>query len=192
MKEPYGEGVASHTGPESCAGRREAAGEALTGVHADQPLSSEINSSGTPTRLTTAEGNIEQGVRRESCSGPAESKTLCMRGNSLRGNREVPSVPLADGAMGRSEKVKSRTPDMHADGKSDGPIVPKKPPNNDGPEPSAEAVEERGPTKGNTSKAAMARTQSRSTASICLRGVREVAKKDRKARFTALLHHVTV
>jgi hypothetical protein len=27
----YGEGVATHTGPESCAGDREAAGEALTG-----------------------------------------------------------------------------------------------------------------------------------------------------------------
>ena len=49
MKESYGEGLASHTGPESCVGRRKAAGEALTGVHADQPLSSEIKPSGTPT-----------------------------------------------------------------------------------------------------------------------------------------------
>ena len=32
MEEPYTEGVASHGGPESCVGRREAAGEALTGV----------------------------------------------------------------------------------------------------------------------------------------------------------------
>ena len=31
MKESYGEGLASHTGPESCVGRRKAAGEALTG-----------------------------------------------------------------------------------------------------------------------------------------------------------------
>ena len=30
MEEPYGEGPASHTGPESCVGRRDAAGEALT------------------------------------------------------------------------------------------------------------------------------------------------------------------
>jgi len=49
MKEPYGEGLASHTGPESCAGVREGAGEALTGVHTGQPLSCEINQSGTPT-----------------------------------------------------------------------------------------------------------------------------------------------
>jgi len=81
---------------------------------------------------------------------------------------------------------------MHADGKSDGPIVPGKPPNNDGLVPSAEAVEERGPTKGNTDETAVARTQSRSATSIGLRGVRECAKKDRTARFTALLHHVTV
>src|SRR4030043_2456422 len=104
MKESYGEGLASHTGPESCAGLREAAGEALTGVHADQPLSSEIKSSGTPTQLSNAEGNIEHDDMRESCSSPAESKTLCMRGNSLHGNREVLSVPTSDGAMGRSAK----------------------------------------------------------------------------------------
>jgi RNA-directed DNA polymerase len=139
-----------------------------------------------------AEGNIGHGAMRKSCSSPAESKTLCMRGNSLRGNREVPSVPFADGAMGRSEKAKSRTSDMHADGKSDGPIVPAKLPNNDGPEPSAEAVEGRGPTKGNTEQTAEARTQSRSTSSIGLPGVREAAKKDGNARFTSLLHHVTV
>lgn len=173
MKESYGEGLASHTGPESCAGRREAAGEALTGVHADQPLSSEINSIGMPTLLTKAEGNIEHDDTRKPCSGPAESKTLCMRGNSLHGNREVPSAPTADGAMGRSEKVNSRTSDVHADGKSDGPIVPEKLRNNDGADSSAEVVEERGPTKGSTSQAAVARTQRRSTTSIGLCGVRE-------------------
>jgi hypothetical protein len=121
MKESYGEGLASHAGPESCAGRREAAGEALTGVHADQPLSSEIKSTGTPTLLSNAEGNIEHDDTRESCSSPAESKTLRMRGNSLHGNREVPSAPTADGAMGRSEQAKNRTSDMYADGRSDGP-----------------------------------------------------------------------
>ncbi len=41
MKEPYGEGLASRTGPESCAGTREGTGEALTGVHTCQPLSCE-------------------------------------------------------------------------------------------------------------------------------------------------------
>lgn len=34
MEELYAEGVASHGGPESCAGAREGVGEALTGVRA--------------------------------------------------------------------------------------------------------------------------------------------------------------
>lgn len=44
MKEPYGEGIANRSNPESCAGRGNTAGEALTGAHAGQPLSSEIHS----------------------------------------------------------------------------------------------------------------------------------------------------
>ena len=42
MKVHYGEGVANHTGPESCAVHREVCGEALTGERAGQPLSREI------------------------------------------------------------------------------------------------------------------------------------------------------
>jgi len=42
MKEPYGKGLASHPGPESCAGVREDAGEALTGGSVGVALSSEI------------------------------------------------------------------------------------------------------------------------------------------------------
>jgi hypothetical protein len=43
MEEPYGEGVASHTDPESCAASREAGGEALTGAHAGGVLSREMS-----------------------------------------------------------------------------------------------------------------------------------------------------
>jgi len=39
MKEPYGEGLASHTGSESCAHSRKAGREALTGAHAGWVLS---------------------------------------------------------------------------------------------------------------------------------------------------------
>ena len=42
MKEPYGEGVAIHTGPESCVGDREGAHEALTGEGAGRVLSREM------------------------------------------------------------------------------------------------------------------------------------------------------
>jgi hypothetical protein len=43
MQESYGEGVASHAGPESCAGVREGVGEALTGGGAGRVLSREIH-----------------------------------------------------------------------------------------------------------------------------------------------------
>ena len=42
MQVHYGEGVANHTDPESCAAYREVCGEALTGERAGQPLSHEI------------------------------------------------------------------------------------------------------------------------------------------------------
>jgi hypothetical protein len=57
MKEPDIEGLATHDGPESCAGVRKGEGEALTGVHTGRPLSREINSSGVPTPFFEAEGN---------------------------------------------------------------------------------------------------------------------------------------
>jgi RNA-directed DNA polymerase len=191
MKEPYGEGPASHTGPESCEGARESAGEALTGVHAGQVSSCEINLSGTPTPFTQAEGNTEHGDSRESCEGPAQSKTLSTCGNSLRGNREIPKVSAQDGRAGRPEKARCRTSGVYASGKSDGCIVPEKPLNKGGGPP-AEVAEERQPTERNTLQTAMPRTQSRAGVTIGLQGVREAARKQEHVRFNALLHHVTV
>ena len=43
VKVHYGEGVATHTGPESCTLRREASREALTGVCVGQVVSGESN-----------------------------------------------------------------------------------------------------------------------------------------------------
>ena len=67
MREPYDEGLTPHIGPESCVGRREAAGEALTGVHAGQVLSCETRLFRWPTSLSEAEGNTAQGAKCESC-----------------------------------------------------------------------------------------------------------------------------
>jgi RNA-directed DNA polymerase len=55
-----------------------------------------------------------------------------------------------------------------------------------------ESVEGRRLAKGNTVEQNAPRTQSRIGASSALDRVREVAKKDRNAKFTALLHHVSV
>jgi group II intron reverse transcriptase/maturase len=74
--------------------------------------------------------------------------------------------------------------------KSDRPIVPAKPPNKAAA--AAEVVEGRGLAKGNTAKRNAARTPRRSPALSELARVRAVATRDRKARFTALFHHLTV
>ena len=165
MKEPYGEGPANHTGPEPCAGAREDTGEALAGAHTGQVSSCEINPSGTPTLFTQAEGNTKHGDRRESCEGPAQSKTLGMCGNSSHGNREIPKVSVQDGRAGRPEKAKCRTSGVYASGKSDGCIVPEKPSNKGGLP--AEMVEGRRPTKGNIAPMAVAQTQSWIAMSFC-------------------------
>jgi hypothetical protein len=53
---------------------------------------------------------------------------------------------------------------MHGHGKSDGLVVPKKPPNNAGTDRAAEVVEERGPAKGDSAQRDAPRTQSRAGA----------------------------
>jgi group II intron reverse transcriptase/maturase len=81
---------------------------------------------------------------------------------------------------------------MDGQGKSDRPVVPAKLPNNVVPAATAEVVEGRGLAKGNTGQQNAPRTQSRTRAPSALDRVREAARRDRKARFTALLHHLTI
>jgi RNA-directed DNA polymerase len=78
---------------------------------------------------------------------------------------------------------------MHGDGKSDTARVPEKPPNNAGG-PAAEEVEGRAVAKGNSLGGNACRTQSRVDARSALERVRDAARRDKKLRFTALLHHV--
>ena len=139
--------------------------------------------------LSISEDNTGHGVTRQSCSDPARSETLRMSGSDLHGSWEISSVPTPRG-VGGTGKAQSHNPVVHADEKSDTPIVPKKPPNNGG-DP-AEVVEGRGVAKGNVNKNPASRTQSRnSCASMGLEGVRVVARREKAVRFTALLHHIT-
>jgi len=80
---------------------------------------------------------------------------------------------------------------MYERGKSDGPVVPAKLPNK-AVEAAAEAVEERGPAKGNTDSTTHPGRSAGRDAPSGLDRVREVARRDKEARFTALLHHVTL
>ena len=125
--------------------------------------------------LLEAEGNIVDDVTRELPTGPAQSETRSMRENSLHGTREVPQAP-GDGEAGRSGKVDDQKPDMHACGKLDGCVVPKKPLNKGGGDLPAEVVEGRQPTDGNTRQTATPRTQRRTSVSIGLERVRGVVK----------------
>jgi RNA-directed DNA polymerase len=138
-------------------------------------------------------GGRQHRTRREREPGVdfAQSKTPGMQGNSTRENRETPSTPVIGTTTGRREKGMSPKSSMDVGGESDGRIVPTKGSNKDG-QPSAESLEGRRPTKENIEQPTPPRTQRRTSESRGLLGVREVARKEKRARFTALLHHVTV
>jgi hypothetical protein len=96
VKVSYSEGVATHTGSESCIGSRKGADEALTGVRTGQPLSREIE---TPLRkrwLLRGADAVEISGRqdwkcryRETLLDSARSETLRMYASTLSGNREI-------------------------------------------------------------------------------------------------------
>ncbi len=106
MEVSYGEGVATHTDPESCAVDREVGGEALTGECAGRVLSREISgfqlrgadvldTGGRPRRLCRY---------RETQANPARSETPSTYGNISHGSREIPRPPAAEGVAGRIGK----------------------------------------------------------------------------------------
>jgi len=73
-------------------------------------------------------------------------------------------------------------------GKSDNSVLPRKSSNN-ARQRAAERMEGRELAKGKTLKQTTPRTQGRRGVPSALERIREVAQKDRKQRFTALLHH---
>jgi hypothetical protein len=106
MKESYGEGLATHTGPESCGAAREGGDEAWTGERMGRVFSRVRN------LLRDADAVGESGrphsVRRyrEAHWSPARSETPCTYGSTSRGNREIPWPPRAASARGRVGKSK--------------------------------------------------------------------------------------
>lgn len=108
MKEPHIEDLASHDDPESCAGLRKEAGEALTGARAGRVLSREnrCNQGADAVVLSGRQhGHVRYG---EHASGPARSKTPRMRGTFMRENREIPRPP--PGRWLRGTRWKGRRP----------------------------------------------------------------------------------
>jgi hypothetical protein len=148
MQEPHKEGLANHLDPKSGADGHEAVGEASAGAHAGQPLSSEITLIGVTTPYGEGEGNIKDGVNRESCGDAAESKSLSMRGNSMRENREISKTPSRVTYEGGPEKAICRTSGVNVFEESDNLVVPAKWANKVGQPSTAEAVEGRRSRKG--------------------------------------------
>lgn len=113
MKVSYSEGLAIHTGSESCVVVREGKGEALTGVRAGQPLSREIEPSSRKRWLLLGADALELGGRqnwerrdRETLLDQARSKTLCMHASTLSGSRESPWLSVGEETTDRTGKSK--------------------------------------------------------------------------------------
>ena len=107
MKESYGEGVASHIDPESCAEGRKGLSEALTGARAGRVWSREtLLKFREPTWWDRAEG--ESGcIVSARCSCSLRGRRPCRTyGNTSRGNREMPWSPPEEGTGGRIGKSK--------------------------------------------------------------------------------------
>jgi RNA-directed DNA polymerase len=131
----------------------------------------------------------------EACT---ESETTSTVGNFAHGSRETPVTSVFSKQADRSEKARGHHSDMHVSGESDSFIVPEKPANKGRVPRPAESVEGRGLTKENAEQSLLDRIQRRRSdgrsfvaRSRGLLGVREAARRDRKQKFTRLMHHLT-
>ena len=105
MKESYGEGLATHTGPESCGAAREGGVEALTRERMGRVFSR------VRVLLRDADAVRRSGRQhpahryREVRRNPARSETPGTYGNTLRGNREIPCPPRGRQCSGTRREV---------------------------------------------------------------------------------------
>src|SRR2546425_313909 len=131
MKEPYRYDLASQPDPESCAGDRKVAGEALTGAHAGQPLSSEITESGVPTQSLLSEGYAMGGVKASRLSTPRSHRPCACVETPCAGTGRSSRHPWIDWCQGSVGAGGCRTSDVYVWRKSDALIVPGKRTNED-------------------------------------------------------------
>src|SRR3954451_16924369 len=111
-----------------------------------------------------------------------------MYGTSMCENREIPLSPRLLITGWAAQGTQGGTPEMHERGKSDRFVVPANPPNK---ATAAEVGEERERAKGNTVSKTHPGPSAGTDASSALGRVREVPRRDKDARLTALLPHVT-
>src|SRR6267143_4835923 len=113
MRVSYSEGVALHTGSESCTFVPESGGEALTGVRTGQVWSREIEPPSRQRWPLPGADAVELSGRqnwrrrkRETPLDPARSETLSMHASTLSGNREIPCLSGSEGIPDRIGKSK--------------------------------------------------------------------------------------
>ena len=104
MKESYGEDRASHTDPESCAVARKDGREALAGACAGGLWSREILIVRGADAVPVSGRPHPIHRHGERYGNLARSKTPGMHRNTSRENREIPCLPVRDGAAGRGGK----------------------------------------------------------------------------------------
>ena len=180
MKESYGEGLATHTGPESCVGGPQGRVEALTGARAGRVLSREMNlTSGDADAVGEAEGNTGRVDIARRAGAP--------RGQRPRARTETPCAGTGR-SRGRPRRMAPRaasgSPRTHADDERAREVGQArstgKSPNKAG-RPAAEGVEGRGLAKGNPSQQNAPRTQSRDRRAQCAGAGTSGSKKGQEA-----------
>ena len=97
MKDPYDEGIASHIGPESCAGARKDVGEALTGGRAGratEPRKVYVRGADVVGRT---EGNTGCAAIARRSWTPRGRRPRARSDRFLCENREIPRLTAVDG-----------------------------------------------------------------------------------------------
>jgi hypothetical protein len=130
MKEPYVEGLATHSGPESCVAAREGRREALTGVRAGQVLSRENHSPECRRPRSRRKATSSASLLRDGLGLRAVRDPEHVRKHLAREPGD-PVFSLHGWRGGTHREVQGRTPMMDGDRKSDSLVVPAKLPNND-------------------------------------------------------------
>src|SRR5256885_5151083 len=178
MKESYGEGLATHTDPESCVIARKGEGEALRGTCR---LGIEPRNTCPVARAMGPSGCRRCGAKRKAISEASfwpdaeESRAVRDPTHVRKHSAREPGGPTSVCGSRKSRphrEVQGHTPMTNRRGKSDSCVVPTKSPNKAGTA-AAEAMEGRRLVKGNSVESNAFRTPCRSDAPSALERVRQ-------------------
>jgi hypothetical protein len=104
MKESHSEGVANHTGPESCVNVCKDGGEALTGERIGRVYNRERANLRDADALGAGGRSHRTHRYRKMCESPARSQTPSMFGHTAYETQESPDPSAANGATDRVGK----------------------------------------------------------------------------------------